>query len=53
MSEKKNDTTQFTQANPAQADSLDAQYKPIGISAVSAAAALKYKAPKKTDDQMA
>ncbi len=54
MSEKKNDTAQFAQSTPARVDMLDVQYKSIGISAVSAAAAaLKSKAPKKVDDQMA
>lgn len=43
--------TQQAQVRP-QADSLDAQYKPIGISAVSAASALKPVKGKKTGPQM-
>jgi hypothetical protein len=39
MSNEKPQTQQYTQQAPVrpQADSLDAQYKPIGISAVTAA----------------
>ena len=55
MSNDKTQSPQFTQqAQPRtqQADSLDAQYKPIGISAVSAASALKPAKPKTPGPQM-
>ena len=55
MSDEKTTSPQFTQhAQPRtqQADALDAQYKPIGISAVSAAAALKPAKPKTPGPQM-
>ncbi len=53
MSNEKNDTRQFTQTTEPRVDSLDGQYKSIGISAVSAAAAaLKGAKPKKPGSQM-
>ncbi len=52
MSNEKSDTRQFTQSNQP-ADTLDGQYKSIGISAVSAAAsALKGNKAKKPGSQM-
>lgn len=54
MSDEKTQSQQQTQqahARP-QADSLDAQYKPIGISAVSAASALKPVKARKPGEQM-
>lgn len=55
MPDEKKTSPQFVQqAQPQdqQADALDAQYKPIGISAVSAAAAIKPTKPKTPGSQM-
>lgn len=53
MSDEKTQVPQYQQQNTAapQTDTLDAQYKPIGIPAVSAAAAQMHFKPRKTDDQ--
>lgn len=55
MPDEKKTSPQFTQqAQPStrQADALDAEYKPIGISAVSAATAIKHVKPKTPGSQM-
>ncbi len=55
MPDEKKTSPQYTQqAQPLgqQTDELDAEYKPIGISAVSAAAAIKHPKPKTPGSQM-
>ncbi|MCE1235002.1 MAG: hypothetical protein LWW93_01460 [Hyphomicrobiales bacterium] len=54
MSNEKTQVPQYQQQNPTVSKNdalLDAQYKPIGIPAVSAATAQMHFKPKKTDDQ--